>query len=240
MEDLLSKIIENDLKRVHNSNILTGSRNGKQLFGSINYGKTIDRDNFNLTPIGRLDLGLTELKGYTETGTDALFYAKQRIESGLASFGFEFSDNILLNENKLRPFGSLNFITDFSNKSDAKINYVTDTSTIYTYTQQTNSTHLISSQIGFTYIAGNYLYINSSYKRIQGNNSEHRDTINFAINFTSNRETKFTMSLVGDEDVKTKLGISKNIHGFDLGFNTNQTFNQNPNQEAELMLTYNF
>ena len=48
------------------------------------------------------------------------------------------------------------------------------------------------------------------------------------------------MSLVGDEDIKTKLGISKNIHGFDLGFNANQTFNQNPNQEAELMLTYNF
>ena len=28
--------------------------------------------------------------------------------------------------------------------------------------------------------------------------------------------------------------------GFDLGFNANQTFNKNPNQEAELMLTYNF
>jgi hypothetical protein len=94
--------------------------------------------------------------------------------------------------------------------------------------------------IGFEYIAGKYLDINSSYKRIQGNNSERRDTINFAINFTSNRETKYTMSLVGDEDIKTIIGISKNINGFDLGFNANQTFNKNPNQEAELMLTYNF
>ena len=233
-------LIESDLKRVHNSNILTGSRDGTQLYGSINYGKTIDKGDFNLTPIGRLDLGLTELDDYTETGTDALFYAKQRIESGLASFGFEFSDNIKLNENKLRPFGSLTFITDFSNKSDAKMNYVADTSTIYTYTQQTNSTHLISSMIGLTYMAGDYLNINSIYRRTQGNKSEQRDTINFAINFTSNRETKYIVSLVGDEDVKGKLGISKNIHGFDLGFNANQTFNKNPNQEAELMLTYNF
>ena len=233
-------LIESDLKRVHNSNKLTGPRDGTQLFGSINYGKTIDRGDFNLTPIGRLDLGLTELDDYTETGTDALFYAKQRIESGLASFGFEFSDNIKLNENKLRPFGSLTFITDFSNKSDAKMNYVADTSTIYTYTQQTNSNHLINSMIGLTFFAGDYLNINSSYSRVQGNRSERRDTIDFAVYFTSNRETKYTMSLVGDEDVKTKLGISKNIHGFDLGFNTNQTFNQNPNQEAELMLTYNF
>ena len=185
-------------------------------------------------------MGYTELDDYTETGTDALFYAKQRIESGLASFGFEFSNNIKLNENKLRPFGSLTFITDFSNKSDAKMNYVADTSTIYTYTQQTNSTHLISSLIGLTYMAGDYLNINSSYRRTQGNKSENRDTINFAINFTSNRETKYTMSLVGDEDVMSKIGISKNIHGFDLGFNANQTFNKNLNREAELMLTYNF
>ncbi|MBA36763.1 MAG: hypothetical protein CMJ10_03145, partial [Pelagibacterales bacterium] len=236
-------LIESDLKRVHYSNILTGSRKGTQLFGSINYGKTIDLGDFNVTPIGRLDLGLTELDDYTETGTDALFYAKQRIESGSASFGFEFSDNIKLNENKLMPFGSLTFITDFSNKSDAKMNYVADTSTIYTYTQETNSTHLLSFLIGFTYIAGDYLNINSSYRRTQGNQgkkSENRDNINFAINFTSNRETKYTMSLVGDEDVKTKLSISKNIHGFDLGFNANQTFNKKLNQEAELMFSYNF
>ena len=74
----------------------------------------------------------------------------------------------------------------------------------------------------------------------QGKKSENRDNINFAINFTSNRETKYTMSLVGDEDVKTKLSISKNIHGFDLGFNANQTFNKKLNQEAELMFSYNF
>ena len=48
------------------------------------------------------------------------------------------------------------------------------------------------------------------------------------------------MSLVGDEDIKTELGISKNIHGFDLGFNANQTFNKNTNQQVELKLTYNF
>ena len=233
-------LIESDLKRVHNSNILTGSRNGTQIFGSINYGKTIDRGEFNITPIGRLDLGLTELDRYTETGTDALSYAKQRIENGLASFGFEFSDNIKLNENKLRPFGSLTFITNFSNSSDAKMNYVADTSTIYTYTQKANSDHLISSMIGLTFIAGDYLNINSSYSRVQGNRSEERDTIDFAINFISNRETQYSLSLAGDENAEAKLGISKNIHGFNLGFNASESFSANPNQEAELMLTYNF
>ncbi len=233
-------LIESDLKRVHNSNVLTGTRDGTQIFGSINYGKTIDKGNFNITPIGRLDLGYTKLDDYKETGLNALYYASQRIESGLASFGFEVSDNIQFNENKFQPFGSLKFITDFSNKSDAKINYVTDTSTIYTYTQEANSDHLISSMIGLTFIAGDYLNINSSYSRVQGNRSERRDTIDFAINFISNRETQYSLSLAGDENTEAKLGISKNIYGFDLGFNANQSISNNSNQEAELMLTYNF
>jgi len=94
--------------------------------------------------------------------------------------------------------------------------------------------------IGLTFIAGDYLNINSSYSRVQGNRSERRDTIDFAINFISNRETQYSLSLAGDENAEAKLGISKNIHGFDLGFNANQSIGNNFNQEAELMLTYNF
>ena len=94
--------------------------------------------------------------------------------------------------------------------------------------------------IGLTFIAGDYLNINSSYSRVQGNRSERRDTIDFAINFISNRETQYSLSLAGDENAEAKLGISKNIYGFDLGFNANQSIGNNSNQEAELMLTYNF
>src|SRR5210317_535556 len=50
-------LIENDLVRISGANILTGSRNGTQIFGSINYGKTLDKGNFNLTPIAHVDLG---------------------------------------------------------------------------------------------------------------------------------------------------------------------------------------
>ncbi len=233
-------LIESDLKRVHNSNTLTGSRDGTQIFGSINYGKTFYKGDFNVTPVGRLDLGYTVLDEYAETGINALNYASQRIESGLASFGFEFSDNIQLNENKLQPFGSLTYTNDFSNSSDAKMNYVADTSTIYTYTQKENSTHLISSLIGLKYTAGDFLNINSSYKNTQGNGGNNREAINFAINFTTNRKTQYMLSLAGNQNIEAELGISKKIHGVDLGFNANQTFSANPNQKAELVLTYSF
>ena len=233
-------IIEKDLTRKSGSNTLTGSRDSTQIFGSINYGKTIDKGDFNLTPIARVDLGYTELDAYSETGTDALSYAKQTIESGLASIGLEFSDIVKFNDNKFKPFGSIEYGMDFSNSSDAKMNYVSDTSTIYTYTQGANSNHLITTVIGFEYMTINNLEIISSYKRIQGNKSEQTDILNVSVNFKSRRETEYAMSLDGSEDLKAGFDISKNINGFDLKFNANQAFNETSNQAAKVSLSSKF
>lgn len=233
-------LIESDLVRVSGSNTLTGSRNGTQIFGSINYGKTIDKRDFNLTPIVRFDLGYTKLDAYSESGTDALSYDKQTIESGLASVGVEFSDIVKFNNNNLKPFGSIEYGLDFSNSSNAKMNYVSDTSTIYTYTQGTNSNHLITSVVGFEYITINNLEIISSYKRIQGNESEQTDIVNVLVKFKSKRETEYAMSIDGNEDLKAGFDISKNVNGFDLKFNANQSFNKNSNQAAEISLSRKF
>ena len=233
-------LIESDLTRISGANTLTGSRNGTQVFGSINYGKTLDKGDFNLTPIARVDLGYTELDAYSETGTDALSYAKQTIESGLASIGLEFSDIVKFNDNKFKPFGSIEYGMDFSNSSDAKMNYVSDTSTIYTYTQGANSNHLITSMIGFEYITINNLEIISSYKRIQGNESEQTDILNVSVNFRSQRETEYAMSVDGSEDLKAGFDISKNINGFDLKFNANQAFNETSDQAANVSLSRSF
>ena len=233
-------LIESDLVRVSGSNTLTGSRDATQIFGSINYGKTIDKGDFNLTPIARVDLGYTELDAYSETGTDALSYAKQTIESGLASVGVEFSDIVKFKGNKLKPFGSIEYGMDFSNSSKANMNYVSDTSTIYTYTQGANSNHLITSVVGFEYITKDNLEIISSYKRIQGNDSEQTDILNVLINFKSKRETEYAMSLDGSEDLAAGFDISKNIIGFDINFNAKQAFNENGDQEANVSLSRKF
>ena len=230
-------LIESDLKRISGSNTLTGSRNGTQLFGSINYGKTIDKGDFNLTPVVRLDLGYTELDAYSETGTDALSYAKQSIESGLASVGLEFSDIVKFNDNKFKPFGSIEYGMDFSNSSDAKMNYVSDTATIYTYTQGANSNHLLTSMVGFEYITKDNLEIISSYKRIQGNESEQTDILNLSVNFKSKRETEYALSVDGSEDLKAGFDISKNVNGFDLKFNANQSLSENSDQTANVSLS---
>jgi surface protein len=233
-------LIESDLTRVSGANTLTGSRNGTQVFGSINYGKTLDKGDFNLTPIARVDLGYIELDAYSETGTDALSYAKQTIESGLASVGLQFRDIVKFNDNKFKPFGSIEYGMDFSNSSNAKMNYVSDTSTIYTYTQGANSNHLITTVVGFEFITINNLNIISSYKRVQGNESEQTDILNVSINFRSQRETEYAMSIDGSEDLKAGFDISKNINGFDLKFNANQSLSENSDQAAKVSLSRSF
>jgi len=230
-------VIESDLVRISGANTLTGSRNGTQIFGSINYGKTLDKGDFNLTPIARVDLGYTELDAYSETGTDALTYAKQTIESGLASIGLQFRDIVKFNDNKFKPFGSIEYGMDFSNSSNAKMNYVSDTSTIYTYNQGANSNHLITSVVGFEYLTKDNLEIISSYKRIQGNESEKTDIIKFGVNFKSKQETEYAMSIDGSEDLKAGFDISKNINGFDLNFNANQSLSENSDQTANVSLS---
>ncbi len=226
-------LIESDLNRVRGTNILFGSRNATQLFGSFNYGRTIDRGDFNLTPIARIDLGYTELESYSEIGVDALSYDKQSIENGILSLGFEISDIIRFNDDEFKPFGYIEYGLDFSSSSDAKMNYVSDSSTIYTYTNGANSDHLISSVVGFNYTFKDYLRILSNYRRIQGNKSEQTDMFNVSAHLKSHNDTDYSVSLVGSENYNFKFGISKDYDGLILKFDTSHT----THDEARISLT---
>ena len=219
IEGLLSiSSIDSDLVRKSGANTLTGSRDGYQIFGSLNYGKTFSKKDFSLTPIGRIDLGYTELDSYTERGTDALTYDKQVVESGLASIGLAINDIVEFSNSSLKPFGLMKYGLDFSNSSDTKMNYVSDTSTIYTYTQGINSTHLLTAEVGFNYERTDSLKLNGSYKRIQGNESEKTDSIKFGFNYKSQRAAEYAINLDND---KASLSYKKDLNGFDIRMSSN-------------------
>ena len=115
--------------------------------------------------------------------------------------------------------------------------YVSDTSTTYTYTKGPNSTHLLSSEAGFTYDTENGVNISASYKRTQGNASEHSDTFRFGANFRSRSETEYAMTLGDNDDLKANLNIAKKINGFDLNFDVNQSFENNDDKNANITLS---
>ena len=230
-------LINSDVIRKSGSNTLTGSRDGKQIFSSINYGKTFNNYDANVTPTIRFDLGYIELDPYTESGTNPLTYSKQTIESGLASLGFKFDNIKKLNQGNFKPFISTEYNLDFSNTSDVKLNYVSDTNTYYNYTSSENSKHFFTNEIGFEYISLKNFDLSSSYKRVQGNESEHSDMIKFRANFNSQRETEYAMTLDGSEDFTTGLDINKKINGFDFNFNASQAFNKNLDKQARITLS---
>ena len=119
--------IKSDIERKSDSNTLTASRDGNQIFGSVNFGKTIDKGNFNLVPVLRVDLGYTELEGYQEAGTDALSYDDLEVQSGLLSLGIGVNNLVKFDDSTIKPFGLIEFGLDFSDSSVTKLNYVSDT-----------------------------------------------------------------------------------------------------------------
>ena len=233
-------LLESDLIRTTDTNRLTGSRNGGQVFGTINYGRYLSKGNIEVIPRVGLDVGYTELSAYTETGTDALSYSSQFIRSGLVTLGLEFN-NLFLNEiNSFKTFGSIDYGLDFSDTSEAKINYLSDTSTIYTYKGSNNSSHWLNAEFGFDFILKDTLTISSSYNRKQGSDDEHSDTVKFRFHFTPERETEYAMQFDVNEDPSAGFNIAKNIYGLDFIFKLDQEFNENLDKNAEISMIKKF
>ena len=232
--------IKTDIERKSGSNTLTASRNGEQIFGSINFGKNINKGDFDFNPILRVDFGYTMLDEYSEEGTDALSYGDQEIQNGLLSLGFGFNNLIKFDDSKLKPIGLVELGLDFSDSSTTKLNYVSDTSTVYTYTHDNASDYMLTSEIGFLYESNDNLIINTSYKRIQGERNQHSDTLVFGLNFETKRETEYAFQFGGAEELYSGLNISKNLNGFDLNFNLNQKFNKHLDKNADISVIKKF
>ena len=233
-------LIRSDLVRKKDSNTLTGSRNGKQIFGSINYGSIIKKDNSDLTPNCRLELGYTELSPYSEEGTDALSYSRQYIRTGLASLGLNFNKLAKLENNSLNTFSSIEYGMDFSDSSTAEMNYLSDTSTIYFYKGDNNSSKLISGELGFDFEVQNNFNITALYKRIEGSDDEHTNMIKLKFHFVSEKKTEYAFLLNRTEQTNANLNVVKNIKGFDLTFMANQSLHDYNDQNANLFLSKKF
>jgi len=82
-------------------------------------------------------------------------------------------------------------------------------------------------------------FLSKSYKRIQGDEIEHTDMVNVSLNFKSKQETNYAMSLDGSEDLKAGFDVTKNVNGFDLSFNADQSLSES-DQTAEVSLSRKF
>ena len=233
-------LITNDLTRIDGTNILSANRNDKQVFGSFNLNKPIKQNKFTLTPSAKIDFGYTFLESFREQGTNALKFSSQEIETGIVSLGLKFDGLTNFNNSKIKPFGSLEYGYDFTEISTAKLNYISDTGTTYSYDQDDNLNHVLTSKLGFNYSFKDKLNIFSNYKRTQRSSSNHTDSIDLSLNFKSKRETEYAMSLGGSKDLSAGFNVAKNINGFDLKFDVNQSFEDTADKNVLVYLSTKF
>jgi len=194
----------------------TGERNGRQVFGSINYLTTFNKDKFNITPNARVDLSYTELSEYSETGTSALIYDKQKIETGVISAGFTLTDIIEFNTITIKPSGGLELGLDFSPSSDATVSYVTDPNTNYTTFIGQDSKN-IRANIGFDLVTENGFSVMTIYERNQSDNA-HSDTLYLGFGYMPTDDIEYAMSL---DNNKAFIDYKRNINGFNIKFSSN-------------------
>ena len=227
--------LKTDHVRISGGNTRTGERGGRQIFGSINYFKTYEKDEFNIAPNIRIDLSFTELSEYSETGTTALVYKKQKIETGMISAGFTLSDIINLNTMTFEPNGGLEIGLDFSPSSDATYRYLSET-TEYSKSIDQDSRN-IRANIGFDLITENGFSVMSVYERSQSDNA-HSDTLYLGLGFIPTDDIEYAMTL---DDDKASLNYKRNFNGVDFKISSNYTImSQIPDYGANIEVSSTF
>ena len=202
--------------RKSGSNTLTGNRNGKQIFGSVHYINTLEKNEIDISPNIRIDLSHTVLTEYTEIGTSPLQYDEQTVETFGLYGGFTFKNEILKNNYILKPSAGFELGIDLSPSSDVSLNYVSDPNTKYTKSIDQHGEKSVKGKIGFDILTRKGWSLMTFYERSQSENS-HSDSLYFATGYFSSKEEEYAMTL---NDNKASLEYKKNINGFDISFDT--------------------
>ena len=231
--------IETDIIRKKDSNSYDSSRSGSQLFGSFSIGKEIETKTLNLIPTGTLNLGFTQLNAFSETGSQALKFDKHNIYYKSGAFGLAFENLKKYSQSNFKPFGSIKYNFDFSNASNSKMNYLSDTATIYNYEPKEITDTSFTSLVGFNYLMQNDINISSKYSLVEGNKSKRSQQINFAIS-TNKKETDYTLAFDGSARQLLKLNVSKNVIGFNLAFGSEVSLKEDTNNLAKINISRNF
>ena len=226
----LSKL---DIKNIRKSgsNTLTGSRNGKQIFGSLQAIKTFKNKQTEVSPNFRLDLGYTILDEYSEKGTNPLKYDEQTVETVGLYGGFNLSNEIFKEDYTIRPSFALELGYDLSPNSDVSLNYVSDPNTKYTKSIDQEDDKSIKGKIGFDVVNDSGPSMMFFYERVETEDS-HSDNYYFTAGYVTHRKDEFALGLV---DQTASASYKKTINGLDISLNSEyDVFEEYPNYEINL------
>jgi hypothetical protein len=220
-----------------NTNSHTGDREGRQVFGSLNFGREYEDGESTVTPIGRIDGSYTTLNGYTEDGTEALNFNKQHIRSLMASLGVLIDRDHNLENSTLKSRFNLEYGKEFASDSHVIIKYVSDDEA-FDYRANQKDLNILTVGQGFDFVHNQGLIIRTDYQRQKIFGKGFINELFLSIGFISRKKTEFALGL--SEDMTSNFKISKALDGFDLGFNLENDFSNQENYDANLSLSSKF
>jgi len=231
--------LDSDIVRKNqgNTNTQTGDREGKQVFGSLNFGRKYENGDVIITPTGAVDGSYTTLDSYTESGNEAISYNKQDISSLMASLGVLIDQDVDLKNSNVRSRINLEYGKEFASSSKVVTSYVSD-SEVFEYQADNKNRDIYTAGLGFDFKHDQGLTISTDYERQQIKGHGYINKFTLSAGFLYRKETEFALGL--DEDMTSSFKISKALGVFDLEFNLENDFSNQENHNANLSLLSKF
>ena len=224
---------------------LTGERNGKQFFTSIRFKTRNSYGNLNVTPLAKIDYGVTEYSEYTDFGTSTNqnldIYESHTFSTGGVEAGYIFDSIIEVDEGTLKPLGSLTYVGDWTPTTSYKYKNYSDFTTV-TNEIERHSTNNIKGNIGIEAIFKNGTTFSVNYERLQKlNDSAHNDNIYFKFGHISEEDSEFAFNFNPMQNNQTNLNYKKTINGYDVVVSSNYSSNNKiPEYGANIEISNTF
>ena len=232
--------LDSDIVRKYegNTDINTGDREGKQVFGSLNFGREYENGDLIITPTGRIDGSYTALNGYTESGSAAaLSYNDQDIKSLMASLGVLIDQDVDLENSTVRSRINLEYSKEFASSSKVVTSYVSNSES-FEYQADNKNRDIYTAGLGLDFKHDQGLTISTDYERQQIKGHGYINKFTLSAGFLYRKETEFALGL--DEDMTSSFKISKALGVFDLEFDLENNFSNQENHNANLSILSKF
>ena len=219
---------------------ISGERNGRQAFASINYRTKNTKGKLNITPTGKLTYGVTELTEFTDfiskasnrPATDIRFH-KDIFESGEFAGGLLFEmEKIEREGHTFQPMGGIEIIYDLADDNTYKYSNVGSTvvnkSKINSY-----SNKKLKTNIGLEHIRENGFTILFDYQKIRSldncarcarlgiSHSYNDETFIIKISKSKEENSQFAFDFDPLSNNLAKLSFSKDVGNFNYNLNSN-------------------
>ena len=210
--------------------VVTGQRNGKQLFTSIDFRSDSEYGKFNLTPSLKIKHALTSLSDFTEFMTNTssaatnVIYEKETFQTGDLATGFLFnSDPVKHSTGTMSHNGGLEFVYDYSPDITFEYSYA-GSSNAQQYTVEKYSQKNIRANYGYENVYNNNFTLSLNYERFQHLDSDkfsHTDSFLIKVGHISEEDTQFAFDFDPLSNNSAKLSYVKDINNFNLKLNSN-------------------